>query len=94
MSNKFEDVPKEKETKIISSKEMKLGKYDALFELWFWDGIAANSCIFDNNDIKELDDNDLKELVKPHTRLDPPTEITIKRLEAGFTFVNFNLTVL
>ncbi len=94
MSDKFNNVPKDEGTKTMSQKEMKLGNLDVLFELWFMDGIAANSIIFDNKDIEELGDEELKTLVKPHVRVDPVSEIIVKRLESGFTFVNFNFTVI
>jgi len=94
MNDKFKNVPKDKDTKTISQKEIKLGDLDVLFELWFWDGIASNSIIFDNNDIQNLSDEELKALVKPHVRLEPASEIIVKRLESGFTFVNFNFTVI
>ena len=94
MSDKFKNVPRDKGTKTISQKEMKLGNLDVLFELWFWDGIAANSIIFDNKDIEGFSDKELKTLVKPHVRVDPASEVIVKRLESGFTFVNFNFTVV
>ena len=94
MSDKFKNVPKDEGTKIISQNEMKLGIYDVLFEQWFFEGIAANSFIFDNKDIKDLSDEELKTLVKPHVRIYPASEIIVKRSESGFTFVNFNFTVI
>lgn len=90
MSDKFKNVPVEKDTIIVSRTDIKLDSYDVLYELWYWKGIIANSIIFDDNDITDVDDDALKVLVKPYIREKPETEVIVKRTDSGYTFVNFN----
>jgi hypothetical protein len=58
---KFDNVPTEEDTAITLSLESKFGEYDVLYQQWIWDGIQANSLIFDNDDIK---DNELDLLIE------------------------------
>jgi len=46
MSQKFDDVPVEKDTRILFRHPAKFGKYDVLYEMWSWGGIQAESIIF------------------------------------------------
>ena len=90
MSNKFDAVPVENDTKIIFQIEAKLGEYDVLYEKWFWSGITAESIIFANEDIAGLSDEEIEREVKSSPLLKPDSSITMKKTESGFTFVNFN----
>ena len=56
LSNKFKQVPIDEDTEILFQEEKKLGQYDVLYEKWCWDGINAESIIFANEDIANLDD--------------------------------------
>ncbi len=58
---KFDNVPTEEDTAIMLSLESKFGEYDVLYQQWIWDGIQANSLIFDNDDIK---DNEVELLIE------------------------------
>lgn len=94
MTDKFKDVPVDNETKIILRNEMSLGKYSVLYEYWIWDGVHAESVIFASEDVIGISDDELKEEVKMSPLLkDKSSEITLKRSESGFTFVNFNFEV-
>jgi hypothetical protein len=90
MSKKFDDVPVEEDTRIMFRQEARLGKFDVLYEMWSWEGISAESIIFANDDIADMTDNDLEREVRKSPLVKKESEITIKRLDAGFTFVNFN----
>lgn len=90
MIKKFEEVPVEENTIITFQSEVKFGKYDVLYQKWFWDGINAESIIFANNDIDGLTDDDVKKEVKASPLLKEGSSVTLKRSETGFTFVNFN----
>ena len=90
MSDKFKDVPVEHDTTIISQQETKLGEYTVLHQVWFWDGITAESIIFANEDVVDLSDQEIEMKVKTSPFLKPDSSITMTRNRSGFTFVNFN----
>ena len=91
MTDKFKEVPIEKDTKIIFRNEMKFGKHDVLYEMWIWDGSTAESVIFASKDVIELTDDELEEEFRLSPLLkDKDSEITINRAKSGFTFINFN----
>ena len=90
MSRKFENVPVEKDTRILFRQEASLGKYDVLYEKWSWEGISAESLIFLNEDIVDMTAKEIEQEVRKSALVKKASEITIKRLDAGFTFVNFN----
>ena len=94
MSNKFKTVSVEKDTRILFHKEIKLDKYDVLHEKWFWDGIKAESVIFANEDVADLSDEEVELIVKSSALPKLGSSFTLKRLESGFTFVNFNFKIV
>ena len=87
--NKFKNVPVEQDTKIIFQLESTLGVYEILYQKWFWDGFIAESMIFKNEDISDLDDIELEAKVLTSPLLHSDSKLTIAR-SAGYTFVNFN----
>ncbi len=96
MKNKFENVPKDKDTRIIASLEITFGEYRALHQGWCWDGIIAESLIFFNEDIKDLTEDELVEEVRLSPLISAESRekgITYK-LSGEFTFVNFNFEIL
>ena len=90
MIDKFNKVPIEDDTTILFQKKAKLGKYDILYQKWFWDGITAESIIFANEDIDDLEEEEIIKEVKASPLLKKDSEITLKRSGTGYTFVNFN----
>lgn len=90
---KFDNVPVEKDTRILFRKVRKLGEYDVLYEIWSWDGINAESVIFANDDVNGLEDSEIEELVKKYGSFKKGSGITLKREKSGYTFVNFNFEV-
>ena len=92
MSNKFDTVPVESDTKILSQTISKFGDYDVLYQKWFWSGITAESLIFANNDVAGLSHEKLEQDLRT-SPLFKQGSITIKKSDSGFTFVNFNFEV-
>jgi hypothetical protein len=89
MSNKFDTVPLEYDTKLLFQEIGKLGDYDVLYQKWFWAGITAESLIFSNEDIADISHKELEHEVKTSPLVKQDSSITIKS-DSGFTFVNFN----
>ena len=57
--SKFNNIPEQKDTKIIFREETRFGDFDVVYEKWKWDGILAESIIFDEDDVSELDDDEM-----------------------------------
>ena len=93
ISDKFKNIPIEKDTKIVFEMEANLDGYKVKYELWLWDGIWAESIIFDNEDIKTLNQTEIETLVKSSPVVKPDSKITYNKSDSGFTFVNFNFHV-
>jgi hypothetical protein len=94
MSNttKFNDVSVEKDTKIIISVPANFGTYEVLYQKWRWDGIVAESIIFDNQDIEDISKEKLMEEIKNSPLVkDSSAEITTSKGNK-YTFFNFNFT--
>jgi hypothetical protein len=89
LSKKFDSVPVEADTKVLFRHETNLGKFEVLYEKWEWDGITADSIIFIDEDVADLDDKELENMVS-ESPFFKGGKTTIKRSESGFTFVNFN----
>jgi len=90
MSGKFNNVPVDKDTRINFRHEAKFGKHDVLYEMWTWEGISAESLIFVSDDVSHLTDEELEHELRKSPLVKKDSALTIKRLDAGFTFVNFN----
>lgn len=90
MRKKFDDVPVDKDTRVLFRQEAKLGKYDVLYEMWSWEGISAESIIFANDDVADLTDEEIEQETRKSPLVKEGSQITLKRLDSGFTFVNFN----
>ena len=92
MSDKFKNIPVEEGTKIIFSTEAKFGAYVILYQKWRWEGVTAESIIFESQDVAELSEEDIVNEVKTSPLLKENSKVTFKRAESGFVFVNFNFT--
>ena len=90
MSKKFDGVPVEEDTRIRYRKEVRLGKFDVLYEKWCWEGILAESLIFANDDVSRMTDEEIEREARKSILVREDSEILIKRSDSGFTFVNFN----
>ncbi len=90
MSEKFDNVPVEDDTRVLMSQPAHLGDYEVLYQQWAWEGIRAESVIFARADIEEVSDEKLEELVRESPLVSPESRVTIQHSDAGFTFCNFN----
>lgn len=90
MSEKFRDVPVEEDTRILFETEAYLGGYDVLYQKWFWEGITAESIIFRSEDVADLTDAEIEAEVRTSPLVRADSQVTLKRDDSGFTFVNFN----
>ncbi|MCG2419800.1 hypothetical protein K8089_12280 [Aequorivita sp. F47161] len=90
MTDKFKDVPVEQDTQIIASMEARIEAYPVLYQKWYWDGIYAESVIFLNEDIADLNEEQIKKEVALCTALvQEGSQLTYKKGDK-YTFVNFN----
>jgi len=92
MIDKFKHVPVEEDTKIIFSHEVKFEPYEILYQKWSWEGVIAESFIFDSRDVADLSDEELIAEAKTSPAVQKDSQVTIKRNASGFDFVNFNFT--
>ncbi len=90
LSDKFQNVPIDEDTRILTRQECRLGDYDVLFEKWSWDGIRATTLVFCEADVAHLDNPELEAFVRASLIVNEGSQLTIKRNKNGFTFVNFN----
>ena len=90
MTEKFKDVPVERDTQIIASIQAHINAYEVLYQKWYWDGIYAESVIFLNEDVADLNEEQIKKEVALCTALvNEDTKMTYKKGDK-YTFVNFN----
>jgi len=90
MTGKFDKVPVEEDTTVLFRTEAKLGRHDVLYEKWYWDGVTGESIIFANKDVEGLGEEEVKNEVRESPLLKKDSEMTLKRTDTGYTFVNFN----
>jgi len=90
MQGKFDAIPVDEDTKILFQQEANLGTYRVLYQKWYWDGITAESIIFDSQDVENLTDDEILAEVKTSPLLTKDSKTTLSRSKSGFTFVNFN----
>jgi len=90
MIDKFKNVPLDDETTILAEHVYEIAGYDALFQIWKWDGIVAQSIIFADADASEMSDSEIEEQIRSLNFIKKPeTSLSINRSVKGFTFVNF-----
>ena len=86
---KFENVPVEDDVTILFHSEAMLGDFEILYQKWHWQSIKAESIIFANEDVQDMDDGEIEKLVRTSPMVKEDSVITVKRV-SGFCFVNFN----
>jgi hypothetical protein len=91
--SKFNNIPEQKDTEIIFRAETRFGDFDVVFERWKWDGILAESIIFDEDDVSEMDDDEIINQVKDSPLFDDKIYKgdPIIRHNNRFLFVNFRI---
>jgi hypothetical protein len=94
-SEKFKNIPVEEDTEINLRIEVKLGKYDVVYESWYWkmEASGGESIIFYHEDIKELSKKEIIALVRTSEVINKDSGTTITLNSEGYTFVNFNFWV-
>lgn len=90
MNQKFENIPIEPDTRMLFHNETNLGGYPVRYEIWSWDGYRAESCIFSNEDVSGLTDNEIEDVVRGSGLILDESGITMNRSESGYVFVCFN----
>ena len=96
MMSKFNNISEQKDTKIIFRAETRFGDFDVVYEKWEWDGILAESIIFDEGDVSEMDDDEIINQVKDSPLFDDKIYKgdPIIRHNNRFLFVNFNFSII
>lgn len=90
MAERFKNVPKDNDTKILFETEVSLGEYSVRYEKWYSEGVWAESIIFANEDVENLTQTDVENMLKSLPLFKNESRITYKKSDSGFTFVNFN----
>jgi hypothetical protein len=93
--SKLKNIPEQENTKIIFRAEAKFADLDVVYEKWEWDGILAESIIFDEDDVSEMNDDEIINQVKDSPLFDDKIykgDPTIRHL-SGFVFVSFNFII-
>jgi hypothetical protein len=94
-SEKFKNIPVEEDTEINLRIEVKLGKYDVVYESWYWkmEACGGESIIFYHEDIKELSKKEIIALVRTSEIINKDSDTTITLNSDGYTLVNLNFWV-
>ena len=92
MNEKFANVPMDSDTLLLLQADAQINSIDALYQKWIWDGVTADSLIFANADVADIDETALKTLVSESAFVinKDIEQMTYNVSKSGFTFVNFN----
>ena len=94
MKEKFKNAPLDEGTRLTASNLVDLGEYEALHQVWRWEGIKGESVIFADEDVEALSEEEIKKLVRESGMLeDKGSKLTFSQKGTGFTFVNFNFSI-
>ena len=91
-STLFSNVPVDPDTRILRQKEMTIESIPVLIQRWAWEGIVADSAIFHDADVLDVDDNKLFKIIEKYYDVGENIQYTVKRNQNGNTFVNFNFS--
>ncbi len=90
MTNKFKNVPLDADTKIKKQKECKVAEFDVLYQKWLWDGVLGETIIFAEEDVKDINEQQLRQLVLDSEFIhSKEAKMTFNRSGKDFVFVNF-----
>ena len=87
---RFDNIPIEKETRILFKKVIAINGYDVLYETWSWDGYWGESLIFTDGDVGGLADTEIRKVVRTSGLVENRSKIIVNRSYKGFIFCNFN----
>lgn len=93
MSEKFQNVPLEDDTKMLRRVVATLDGFNILHEKWVWDGVKGETVVFVSREVAHLPDQELEEKVRCSPFVEVGSQITINRSSSGYTFVSFNFKV-
>ncbi len=90
MTDKFKNVPLDADTKIKKQKECKIADFEVLYQKWLWDGVLGESIIFAEEDVRDYNEQEIKQLVLYSEFINTnDVKMTFNRGGKGFVFVNF-----
>ena len=88
--DKFIDITVDRDTRILYRNPIKVGNYDALYEIWSWDGIHGTSVIFVSEEVEDLSEEEIFKLVCSALNKDKLSEYTISDGKSEYRFGNFS----
>jgi hypothetical protein len=88
MENRFDSIPMEDDTVLMLRKQVSIGGFSCVHEVWRWDGVSGESVIFRSEDVEQLTDEEILDLIGA-LKKSPEESATVKR-KSDFVFVNFN----
>ncbi len=88
--DEFNNVQVDEDTQIIFQNQLTLSDYAVMHQKWCWDGITAESIIFESEDVTDLNDDQIQSLIIDSKLPQIGSSYTVNRTDEGFTFVNFN----
>ena len=83
------NVPKVLDTQVTGQSEITINGTPALKQKWNWDGITANSVIFNSKDVEQFNDDQLLEFIKINSDIKFNSSVTFSNTN-GYRFVNYN----
>jgi len=89
--NSFSNIPVDPDTEIIEQSEIIIFDIPALNQKWNWDGITANSLIFNSIDVEKFTDDELLKMIKK-SGIQVNSSVTYSNKDS-YRFVNFNFSV-
>lgn len=93
MMARFNNIPIEEDTRVLSRKDVMFGSFEAVLERWSWEGIRAESLILRDGDVAALTDEQLEEALRASPFIQSDSRVTITRGRSGYTFINFNFGI-
>lgn len=95
ITNKFQNIPNDNDTYVLSNIETKFGELDCVYQIWRFDGIQGSSLIFYKDDINHLAHQELEHQLRTSALLtDKTSEITFSTNNSEYLFINFNFDLL
>lgn len=88
IADKFTNIPSDPDTRILWSKRILVGGFDALFQGWNWDGLAGISVIFSGEDVNHLSDTEIVRMVATEGLDRSFADAMLGKSRQPFVFVN------
>ena len=88
MTDEFENIPVDEDTKIIFRDFIEMAGLSVCHEAWCYEGITAESIIFRQADVAHMSDQEIRELVASNRNVENDESMTFGRT-GEFVFCNF-----